>query len=60
MLPLDHIIVGDSAFTLRTYVMKPYGERDADHTKTVFNYGLSQARRIVENAFGILTWIARG
>lgn len=37
--------------------MKPYprNQSSVDHSKAIFNYRLSRARRIVENAFGLLT-----
>ncbi|CAH1959916.1 unnamed protein product [Acanthoscelides obtectus] len=52
-LPERSIIVADAAFPLKTYLMKPY-PRTPTHKEQVFNYRLSRARRIVENAFGIL------
>lgn len=55
ILPVNHCIVGDNAFPLKTYLMKPYGESSNMTTaQKIFNYRLSRARRIVENAFGIL------
>lgn len=55
-LPPGHVILGDSAFPLKEYMMKPYSRRCVTNKEHVFNYRLSRARRIVENAFGILTW----
>ncbi|CAH1998941.1 unnamed protein product [Acanthoscelides obtectus] len=52
-LPERSIIVADAAFPLKTYLMKPY-PRTSTRKEQVFNYRLSRARRIVENAFGIL------
>jgi len=47
-------VVGDDAFPLRTYLIKPFPHRFLNHDERVFNYRCSRARRVVENAFGIL------
>ncbi len=49
-----YFIIGDDAFSLRTWMMKPYGSCGLSVAERMFNYRLSRARQIVENAFGIL------
>lgn len=55
--PSPHVLVGDQAFALSTYLLRPYPydqSRD-DSRKDKFNKHLCIARRVVENAFGILS-----
>nr|CAI5854425.1 unnamed protein product [Callosobruchus analis] len=45
----------DDAFSLRVDMLKPFRQTDSNsRERKIFNYRLSRARRIVENAFGIL------
>jgi len=54
--PVPHVFIGDEGFALQTYLMRPYPKATmiSDIKKKNFNMRLSRARRVVENAFGIL------
>ena len=52
---IPHVFVGDDAFGLTSYMMKPYPQLGLTEEKRIFNYRLSRCRRISENAFGILS-----
>ena len=49
-----YFLIGDDAFALKSWMVKPYSKREMTVSEHIFNYRLSRARRIVENAFCIL------
>ncbi|RXN14784.1 nuclease HARBI1 [Labeo rohita] len=52
--PVPFVFVGDKAFPLQKHLLRPYPGRAIPVDQRVFNFHLSHARRIVENAFGIM------
>jgi hypothetical protein len=51
------VLIGDEAFALKPYLLKPFPRRQSHNNIRLdnYNYRLCRARRVVENAFGILT-----
>lgn len=52
---VPYVFIGDKAFALRKNLLRPYPCTTNDRPKRIFNYRLSRARNVVENAFGILS-----
>jgi hypothetical protein len=52
---MTYVLVGEDAFPLMENLMKPLSHRTLKKEEAIYNYRLSRARRIVENAFGILS-----
>ncbi|XP_059099247.1 uncharacterized protein LOC131893283 [Tigriopus californicus] len=54
-LGVDYHFIGDDAFGFTTRLVKPYLSRGLTAQQRIFNYRFSWTRRVVENAFGIMS-----
>lgn len=52
---VPYFFVGDNAFPLKRYLMRPYPVRTLDNKKRIFNYRLSRGRKTIECTFGMMT-----
>lgn len=51
---LPYTLIADSTFPLQKCIMKPFSKSRLSFRKRIFNYRLSRARQVSDNAFGIL------
>lgn len=52
--PFPFYFIGDQAFPLKSYLMRPYPRKTSTDAMKTFNYRMSRARRSVECGFGML------
>ena len=53
-MTMPFVICEDGGYPLLDYLMKPFGQRNLDNRKRIYNYRLSRARRSVECCFGMM------
>lgn len=53
-IKVPHVLIGDEAYPLKPYLMRPFPSRGLNAAKENFNNHLSRARKCIECTFGIL------
>ena len=54
-IPLPYFLVGDDIFALKSWLLRSFPRRsNLSEDQQIYNYRLSRARHVIENAFGIL------
>lgn len=53
---LNFVFAADDAFALHEHILKPFPKRNITPEQKIFNYRLSRARSVVENAFGVMSY----
>ncbi|KAL4156128.1 hypothetical protein QTP88_000163 [Uroleucon formosanum] len=51
---LNVVFIGDAAFSIEEHVLKPFPQKSLNYERRIYNYRLSRARNVVENAFGLI------
>ncbi|KAF2884475.1 hypothetical protein ILUMI_21692 [Ignelater luminosus] len=51
---IPYVFIADEAFPSSVRIVKPFRDRGLTSERKIFNFLLSHARRVVENAFGIM------
>ena len=48
--PFPYFLIGDEAFALKQWMQRPFSGWEQPEDQRIFNYQLSCARRVIENA----------